>query len=179
MRLLLDEYQSPLSAISVVTDESGTLRALEFGDLEARLHRQLRDHYRHYTLEHGAAPAAIHRALEGYFGGNLRALDDVELPTAGTEFQRAVWVAVRAIEPGTTKSYGQIAKEIGRANASRAVGAANGANPFPLVVPCHRVIGASGSLTGYGGGLPRKEWLLEFERRTASDQSELPLFALK
>ena len=88
----------------------------------------------------------------------------VRTATGGTSFQRAVWRALRAIKPGTTKSYGQIAASIGRPTASRAVGAANGANPIAIVVPCHRVIGANGALTGYGGGLPRKRWLLDHER---------------
>ena len=77
-----------------------------------------------------------------------------------------MWAALRTIPPGTTRSYGQIAKQIGQPTATRAVGAANGRNPISLAVPCHRVIGANGSMTGYGGGVERKRWLLEFEQAT-------------
>jgi O-6-methylguanine DNA methyltransferase len=154
--------------LMVVTDDDGILRALEFGDLEDRLRRLLHDHYGDYTLRDGAAPASITDALEAYFRGNLDALNAVQTATAGTPFQREVWRALRTIPAGSTISYGQLATQIGRPSASRAVGAANGANPIPIVVPCHRVIGANGTLTGFGGGLPRKQWLLEHERRFSS-----------
>ncbi len=101
--------------------------------------------------------------LEAYFDGGLQEFE-LKLAPRGTEFQIAVWEAVAAIPYGTTTSYGQIATEIGRAAAVRAVGAANGANPLPIVIPCHRVIGSNGSLTGYGGGLDLKASLLELER---------------
>jgi methylated-DNA-[protein]-cysteine S-methyltransferase len=113
------------------------------------------------------APAVVTDALAAYFDGALRALDTVSTITGGTDFQRAVWAALRDIPPGETESYGRLAARIGHPAASRAVGAANGANPVAIIVPCHRVIGASGSLTGFGGGLPRKAWLLEHERRHA------------
>jgi methylated-DNA-[protein]-cysteine S-methyltransferase len=103
--------------------------------------------------------------LAAYFAGDLFAVDAIETRTGGTPFQRAVWSALRPIPPGTTVSYGELARAIGRPAASRAVGAANGANPIAIVVPCHRVIGANRTLTGYGGGLARKAWLLEHERR--------------
>ncbi|GAB7069060.1 methylated-DNA--[protein]-cysteine S-methyltransferase [Mycobacterium hodleri] len=101
--------------------------------------------------------------LQAYFAGDL--LDfDVELDLVGTEFQRRVWAALLRIPYGETRSYGQIAFDIGSPGASRAVGLANGHNPIGIIVPCHRVIGANGSLTGYGGGLPKKKQLLEMER---------------
>ena len=131
------------------------------------MQRLSRDHYDTYTLEEGAAPKDVVRAFDEYFDGKLDALDGIRTATGGTPFQRTVWQALRQIEPGTTKSYGQLAADIGRAGASRAVGAANGANPIAIVVPCHRVIGADGTLTGYGGGLARKEWLLRHERAFA------------
>jgi O-6-methylguanine DNA methyltransferase len=152
----------------VVTDDDGILRALEFGDHEDRLRRLLHEHYGDYTLRDGAAPASITNALNAYFRGDLEALNTVQTATAGTAFQREVWRALRTIPAGSTISYGQLASQIGRPSASRAVGAANGANPIPIVVPCHRVIGANGTLTGFGGGLPRKQWLLDHERRFAS-----------
>jgi O-6-methylguanine DNA methyltransferase len=99
-------------------------------------------------------------------------LDFVAVKTGGTPFQRMVWSALREIPAGAPTSYGELAKSIGRASAVRAVGLANGANPIGIVVPCHRVIGANGSLTGYGGGLERKQWLLAHEARHALAPSE-------
>ncbi|WP_425617708.1 methylated-DNA--[protein]-cysteine S-methyltransferase [Anatilimnocola sp. NA78] len=168
VRLQLAEYDSPLQTLLLVTDEEGVLRALEFADHMERMQRLLRGHYGGYTLENGPAPASIVHALDAYFAGDLRALDSIRVATGGTEFQRAVWQALRAIKPGETKSYGQLAKELGRVSASRAVGAANGANPISIVVPCHRVIGANSKLTGYAGGLPRKNWLLVHERERSA-----------
>jgi methylated-DNA-[protein]-cysteine S-methyltransferase len=102
-------------------------------------------------------------ALLAYFEGALDAIDSLPTETNGTPFQRAVWKALRAIPSGRPISYGQLAARIGRPSAVRAVGLANGSNPIAIVVPCHRVIGADLSLTGYGGGLDRKRWLLAHE----------------
>jgi methylated-DNA-[protein]-cysteine S-methyltransferase len=101
--------------------------------------------------------------LRAYFAGDLRDFD-LPLSLSGTEFQRRVWTALRGIPYGETISYGELARRIGRPSASRAVGAANGCNPISIIVPCHRVIGADGTLTGYGGGLDRKRWLLGHEQ---------------
>ena len=109
------------------------------------------------------------RQLEEYFAGERRDFD-LPLEPAGTPFQLTVWAALRDIPYAETINYGQLAGRVGNPNASRAVGLANGRNPISIVVPCHRVIGANGSLTGYGGGLDRKRTLLELERRTAGDQ---------
>ncbi len=168
MHLQLERWASPMCPLLIVTDDDGILRALEFGDHESRMDRLLREHYGDYTLEEGPAPESLRRALQAYFDGNLNALDEVQIATGGTPFQREVWNALRSIPAGTTISYGQLAERIGRAGASRAVGAANGANPVPIVVPCHRVIGANGTLTGYGGGLAHKKWLLDHEARFVS-----------
>ena len=113
-----------------------------------------------------AALAEPCRQLKAYFAGEL---DDFDLPLrfSSTAFQNRVWGALTEIPYGGTASYGAIAARIGRPTASRAVGAANGANPLPIVVPCHRVVGANGDLTGFGGGLPTKRFLLEHERRHA------------
>jgi O-6-methylguanine DNA methyltransferase len=167
MRLRLERWASPISPLLLVADDDGVLRALDFPDYEARMHRLLREHYGDYTLQDGAAPLSLTQALVAYFAGNLDALADVETATGGTPFQREVWSALRAIPAGAPISYGQLAASLGRAGASRAVGAANGANPIAIVVPCHRVIGADGALTGYGGGLSRKQWLLDHEARLA------------
>jgi len=111
-------------------------------------------------------------ALQAYFSG--AAMDiDVPLDPAGTDFQRQVWSALRSIPYGATCSYRELAGAIGRPRAVRAVGAANGANPIPIVIPCHRVIGADGSLTGYGGGLGRKRWLLELEARVLAEAGRI------
>lgn len=167
MQLLLDTFETPVGQLFLVTDEQGVLRALDFEDYHARLLRLLDKHYRHYqlALAPGSAPEPLSQALTGYFAGDLGALDRIPTATAGSAFQRSVWQALRGIPAGQTRSYGQLAAAIGRPSASRAVGLANGANPVALVVPCHRVIGASGKLTGYGGGLWRKHWLLEHEAR--------------
>ena len=153
--------------IRLVSDADGGLRALDFDGHDDRMQRLLRLHYGEVDLAPGPAPVAVTRALSAYFDGDLSALDAVPTTTGGTDFQRSVWAALRDIPPGETMGYGQLAARIGRPSASRAVGAANGANPVAIIVPCHRVIGASGSLTGFGGGLARKAWLLEHERRHA------------
>ncbi len=168
MHLQLNRWTSPLSSLLLVTDEDGLLRALEFADHEVRMCRLLREHYGKYALEEGSAPVSLTRALCAYFDGNLEALADLKVATGGTPFQRSVWKALRTIPAGTTTTYGKLAASLGDSGASRAVGTANGANPIAIVVPCHRVIGANGALTGYAGGLPRKQWLLDHEGRFAS-----------
>jgi methylated-DNA-[protein]-cysteine S-methyltransferase len=110
-----------------------------------------------------ADPAGAVAILRDYFDGDIHALDRVVVEMDGTPFQRQVWTALRTVRAGRTASYSDIARAIGLPAAVRAVGAANGANPIAVVVPCHRIIGAEGSLTGYGGGLDRKRWLLEHE----------------
>ncbi|WP_036266343.1 methylated-DNA--[protein]-cysteine S-methyltransferase [Methylobacterium sp. 10] len=117
-----------------------------------------------------AAFAEARRQLSAYFDGRLTRFD-LDLDPRGTPFQLAVWEELTRIPPGETISYGELARRIGRPSASRAVGAANGANPLPIVVPCHRVIGAAGSLTGFAGGLDTKRWLLALERGAASTVS--------
>jgi methylated-DNA-[protein]-cysteine S-methyltransferase len=149
------------------------VRALDFADYEARMMRLLGRHAPDADLVEGRAPKAVREAVEAYFAGDVAALDGVTVRTGGTAFQREVWAALRAIPPGETRTYGQQALAIGRPKAVRAVGLANGQNPIAVIVPCHRVIGASGALTGYAGGVDRKRWLLAHEtgvstsRRTA------------
>lgn len=156
---------SPIGAIIVVTDEQGRLRALDFTDYEERMQRLLRLHYGAgaVTLAEARSPSRAARALGAYLAGKVSAIDDVPVETGGTGFQREVWAELRRIPPGRTISYGTLAARLGRPKAVRAVGLANGANPVGIVVPCHRVIGADGSLTGYGGGIERKRWLLAHE----------------
>ena len=114
-----------------------------------------------------AVPACLreaHRQLRAYFGRELRAFGLVCAPAAGTDFQRRVWAVLPGIGYGRTASYLDVARRLNNPNSVRAVGAANGQNPLAIVWPCHRVVGADGSLTGYSGGLPRKQWLLAFEQ---------------
>ncbi len=167
MRLRLERWDSPAFPLLLVTDEDGALRALEFVENEERMRHLSRSYYGGDTLEEGAAPQSIKAALCAYLEGDLDAIKEIRTAATGTPFQREVWKALREIPAGTTISYGQLAASLGRKGASRAVGAANGANPIPIVVPCHRVIGADGSLTGFGSGLGRKQWLLDHESRHA------------
>lgn len=159
----LDRIASPVGEVLLVVDDAGAVRALDFVDYEARMLRLLQRHYGPVALTPGRAPEGVRAALDAYFGGDARALDGLAVKTGGTEFQRTVWAALRAIPAGETRSYGQLAAAIGKPAAVRAVGLANGANPVGVIVPCHRVVGANGTLTGYAGGLERKRWLLAHE----------------
>ena len=163
MHLTLDRIPSPVGEVLVVTDGDGAVRALDFHDYEARLRLLLRRHYGEVVLTEGRAPEPVRRAVEAWFGGDLTAFHGITVRTGGTAFQRAVWKALRDIPTGETRTYGQLAAAIGAPKAVRAVGLANGANPIGVIVPCHRVIGANGTLTGYAGGLERKRWLLAHE----------------
>ncbi|AWN44976.1 methylated-DNA--protein-cysteine methyltransferase [Methylobacterium terrae] len=161
---LLGTLPTPIGTMLLVFDEDAALRALDWSDHEARMRRLLRLHYGiAFSMRDAALPPALAEPIAAYFAGDLRAIDGLTVRTSGTVFQRAVWAALRAIPAGTTLSYGALAQRLGRTKAVRAVGLANGANPVGLVVPCHRVIGANDSLTGYGGGLHRKQWLLAHE----------------
>lgn len=179
MILTLDRVPSPIGTMLLACDDAGRLRALDFADFEPRMEVLMRRHYGAggFTLAAGKAPRAILESLRSYFAGDVDGLAAIPVQTGGTDFQRRVWAALRTIPAGTTASYGQLAGELGRSGASRAVGLANGSNPIAIVVPCHRVIGSDGSLTGYGGGLERKRWLLAHERQhsASSAQQELLL----
>jgi methylated-DNA-[protein]-cysteine S-methyltransferase len=165
LTLLIDQADTPIGRILIVADREGNLRAVDWADYETRMRRLLRLHYGEngFRLEPSSNPNRLTIAMKRYFEGELSAIDDLPVQTAGTSFQREVWQALRTIPCGTTLSYAKLAQQIGRPNAVRAVGLANGSNPIGVVVPCHRVIGANGSLTGYGGGLERKSWLLKHE----------------
>ena len=163
LNLILDRVASPVGEVLLVVDVGGAVRALDFHDYEDRLRRLLRLHYGAVVLTEGRAPEAVRRAVEAYFAGDLAAFDAIRVETGGTVFQRAVWRALRDIPAGETRTYGQLAQAVGSPKAVRAVGLANGANPVGVIVPCHRVIGANGTLTGYAGGLERKGWVLAHE----------------
>lgn len=161
----LDRITTPVGTVLLVTDGEGSVRALDFDDFQERMLRLLTRHYGPVALTPGPAPVPVRAAIAAYFAGDWQALDGIVVRTGGTAFQRQVWAALRAIPAGETRSYGQLAAAIDRPKAVRAVGLANGANPVGIIVPCHRVIGANGTLTGYAGGLERKKWLLAHEAR--------------
>lgn len=157
---------SPIGELTLAARRS-RLCLLHFGADGPDVRRTLQRWYRDLPIERDADPAGAATALARYFGGDLTALDAIDVELNGTPFQRRVWDALRSVRAGTTCSYADLARQVNAASAVRAVGAANGANPVALVVPCHRVIGTNGSLTGYGGGLDRKRWLLQHERALA------------
>jgi methylated-DNA-[protein]-cysteine S-methyltransferase len=156
---------TPLGELLIVTDREGNLRAVDWADYETRMRRLLSLHYGEhgFALEPARSSSPMANALARYFAGELTAIDGLPVKTGGTLFQRMVWHALQQIPCGETLSYAGIAAKIGQPTAVRAVGLANGANPVGIVVPCHRVIGSNGSLTGYGGGIHRKQWLLKHE----------------
>ena len=160
----IERLATPIGHMLVVSDQNDRLRALGWADLEERLQRQLTAYYgSRFKLQSGPTSALVRNALHGYLEGKLDAIDAIPVETGGTAFQRSVWEELRRIPAGVTLSYSELAKRIGRPKAVRAVGHANGSNPIGVVVPCHRLIGSNGSLTGYGGGLERKRWLLKHE----------------
>jgi len=159
----LDRLPTPIGTALLVTDADGLLRALDWEDYDARMKQLLRLHYGVVNLRQARAPRDMRTALSGYFKGELDRLATVEWRVAGTPFQRKVWNALSNIPAGTTLSYGALAAKLGMPKAVRAVGHANGSNPISVVLPCHRLIGADGSLVKYGGGLERKRWLLKHE----------------
>ena len=161
--LRLDRLETPIGVALLVPDNDGVLRALDWEDYQARMRQLLRLQCGDVVLKEAKAPAAVKRALSAYFKGDLARLGEIAWRVAGTPFQRKVWSALPRIPAGSTLSYGALAAKLGAPRAMRAVGHANGANPISVVVPCHRLIGADGSLVKYGGGLARKRWLLRHE----------------
>ena len=164
LQLLVNRIDTPIGEMVLVADHDGNLRAIDWTDHEPRMHRFLRLHCGSVSLEAVPDIEGLTSALHRYFAGDLKVIDTLPVRTAGTPFQREVWRALREIPCGSTVSYARLAQQIGRPAAIRAVGLANGSNPIGVVVPCHRVIGANGSLTGYGGGIERKRWLLAHEK---------------
>ncbi len=169
LRLFTDRARTPIGGLILVADAEGRLCATGWADHEERLARSLDIAYGAggYTLERRRNPGGLTAAISAYFDGELGRIDGLPVAAAGTPFQRRVWKALRAIPCGRTLSYSELARRIGRPSSVRAVGHANGANPVGVVVPCHRLVGKDGSLTGYGGGISRKRWLLEHEASAA------------
>jgi methylated-DNA-[protein]-cysteine S-methyltransferase len=165
LRLLEDKITTPLGPLWILCDEQFHLRAVEWEEHSDRMVQLLDLHYRADGYERVPAsnPDGLSTKMKAYFDGDLSIIDALPSATAGTPFQREVWQALRAIPCGQVMHYGQLAELLGRPGAARAVGAANGSNPVSVVVPCHRVIGRNGTMTGYAGGVQRKEWLLRHE----------------
>jgi methylated-DNA-[protein]-cysteine S-methyltransferase len=163
MNATISRVEAPVGTLTLFSVD-GKLVALGFGDEDL----SWRTSARFGRLEWRERDGAPARAMRRYLDGELEALDALEVDPGGTPFQREVWAALRRIPAGTTVSYGELARAVGNPRAVRAVGRANALNPIALVIPCHRVIGADGTLTGYAGGLPRKKWLLEHESRQLS-----------
>lgn len=178
MNLFLNRIDSPLGAMLLVTDAAGALHALDFYDHRSHLHRLLRDHYDAYELIDASTPSDLEPSLQRYFAGELDALRDIRTSTNGNELQQQVWSALRVIPAGQVTTYGELARKLGYTDPRMAkdIGAAIGANPIAIVVPCHRVVGKDGDLKGYAWGLHRKRWLLEHERAVMpQDTAQTPL----
>jgi methylated-DNA-[protein]-cysteine S-methyltransferase len=169
LEFFIDHIATPLGELVLVSDNEGRLRTVGFTDGHARIERELkRSIGADGALTPARDPGGFSSALRAYFKGDLNAIEGLPVAGQGTEFQTQVWRALSEIPCGETRSYADIARRIKNPAAVRAVGLANGANPIGIVVPCHRVIGADGSLTGYGAGVERKRWLLDHERAGAS-----------
>jgi methylated-DNA-[protein]-cysteine S-methyltransferase len=160
--LQLDHIDSPIGTILIVVDGE-RLCSLDYSDYEQRMLTLLQHRYGPIHPVRTADPHGISSRIRAYFAGDYRCLDAIPVNTGGTSFQQEVWSALRTIPPGTTMTYGNLAEKLGRPTAYRAVGGANALNPISIVLPCHRLVGANASLTGYGGGIERKQWLLRHE----------------
>ncbi|MEO6952076.1 MAG: methylated-DNA--[protein]-cysteine S-methyltransferase [Polyangia bacterium] len=166
--LTVERLVTPIGTALLVTDDDGVLRAFNWTDHEGSMRAWLARHHPEVPLREGVTP--VRDAFVAYFGGDVNALAGVPWVASGTQFQRKVWGTLCGIPAGETITYAELAVRIGKPSAVRAVGTANGANPVAVLVPCHRVIGSNGTLTGYGGGLPRKRWLLEHEGVAVEDE---------
>ncbi|HEY9641841.1 MAG TPA: methylated-DNA--[protein]-cysteine S-methyltransferase [Coleofasciculaceae cyanobacterium] len=165
IELLLDTVDSEIGQILLVTDGQA-LYALDFADYQSRMMQLLQKRYGAVRLleqpDH-AFNKTLRQRLQAYLAGDRHSLDEIPVNTGGTPFQQQVWLGLRSIAPGTVITYGEFAAKLGKPTACRAVGMTNSLNPVAIVLPCHRVIGAKGNLTGYAGGLERKRWLLQHE----------------
>jgi methylated-DNA-[protein]-cysteine S-methyltransferase len=159
---LTDRIQTPIGDMILVACD-GVLLLLEFEDATGRVAREMKMRFKDHELQETKNPFGLSQVMHDYFAGNTSAINNILTDGGGTFFEKQVWAELRKIPTGSTVSYGSIARKLGDINMSRAVGTANGRNPIAIVVPCHRVIGADGSMTGYGGGIKRKEWLLRHE----------------
>lgn len=165
--LISGTVATPIGSLVVIEDETDALFMVEFADCDDRMDRWLRHRLAsgRYQLRAGAVSTNSRQAFATYFDGDVGFLRTLPVRLDGTSFQNEMWTALREVVPGETLAYGSFAERLGRPNAARAVGHANGSNPLSIVVPCHRLVGADGALTKYGGGLERKRWLLDHEAR--------------
>ena len=166
MRLFVERVKTPIGA-ALITHDGKRLCNLEFEDREERRQQELAHHFPNAAIERAMERSKFADALARYFKGEVAAIDKTPVAPMGTEFQQRAWAALRRIPVGETRGYGEQAAALGKPNAARAVGRANGLNPISIVVPCHRLIGADGSLVHYGGGLERKRWLIDHEAKFA------------
>ena len=162
MLLYYDEFNSPIGRILFASDGEAVC-VLDFAGYESRMQALLAHRYGDVELRGGSDPLGLKQLLRNYFDGDLQVFDSTPVRAGGSAFQELVWKALRTIPAGATWTYGQLALHLHRPKAARAVGHANSLNPVAIIVPCHRVIGASSALTGYAGGLERKQWLLRHE----------------
>jgi len=183
MELFINKIESPLGEMLLVTDNQGMVRALDFTNHIVRLRLELSERFSDIELREAVETAAvkvISGKLDRYFKGDLTALDDIAVAADGSDFQRLVWEALRKIPAGKTTTYGELARALGHTDPRMAkdVGAAIGANPIAVIVPCHRVIGKDGMLKGYAWGLQRKHRLLIHEKADVSRSRTMALFSL-
>lgn len=158
---------TPLGELAIWLDSEDTLQFVGWHEDRETSRVQLASYYPQnaISLQTAPLPSPVIRLIANYFTGDIKAIDRLKVAQFGSPFQKKVWQALRTIPAGSTTSYGELAKQLGNPLASRAVGMANHHNPIAIVVPCHRVIGKNNKLTGYAGGLERKQWLLDHERR--------------
>ena len=173
----LTRIPTPVGDMLIAVDDQDRLRVLDWDSHIERMERLMERYYGPgaVALAETDDGHAVRAKLMAYVDGDIGAIDDIATQTPGTSFQQRVWTALREIPAGQTWSYGQLAAHVGEPGAARAVGLANGSNPIGIVVPCHRVIGANGTLTGYGGGIDRKRWLLRHEGAAFKDSEPLLL----
>ena len=162
MDVAIATIDSPIGKMTAAA-RGNLVCVVHFGPQTPGLRSSLKRWYPDASIEEVEDPGGAVGVLRRYFAGDLQSLDEIKVELNGTSFQKNVWLALRTVKAGTTMSYAQLAKRVGSPAAVRAVGAANGANPVAVVLPCHRIIGSDGSLTGYGGGIHRKRWLLDHE----------------
>ena len=160
--ILSSRIETPIGPLVLLARE-GILLMLEFEDAEPRIEREMKMRFRGEDHQPTEDPFGLSTRINAYFSGDVQAVEGIATDGGGTDFQRRVWAELKRIPASVTISYAELARRLGDPKAVRAVGTANGRNPISIVVPCHRVIGANGSLTGYGGGLERKRWLLVHE----------------
>lgn len=162
MELLIDRLDSALGKLLVVSDGQ-RLCALDYADYETRMLTLLKRRYSDVRWQEMSNPQGFSTAIRAYLAGDVASIDDIPTNPGGTDFQRQVWSALRTIPAGAVRTYSEVAARLKRPTAYRAVGRANALNPIAIIIPCHRLVGTNGALTGYAGGLERKRWLLQHE----------------